>query len=269
MRTILADVDGWTPAIDHITREYGVTVSVVFGRMWRYTNGENQACTASIDTIAAELGLNRDTVIEAIKKLVASGYLKDLTTGLRNRPHVYVDTGKAGLTMRIGVINSDSKQASGVGNSDTRSKKGVGNSDSAVGNSDSKTGFGVGNSVTGVGNSDLKKEFKKEEGEERIKENGAISQNFDAAPVDKDFRDFTWAINCLRTEVSWVYFRDYVGQCKLASVENGTFVVCCENDKAREWMEGRTTQILENKLLALLGRPARVKFVVMEEAAVC
>jgi len=54
-------------------------------------------CTASLERIAGELGISYKTVQRHVKALVTDGYLEDLTPNLRNRPHQYRDTGKAGV----------------------------------------------------------------------------------------------------------------------------------------------------------------------------
>jgi DNA-binding Lrp family transcriptional regulator len=100
-KTILAEVDGWTPIIDSLASKHGVIRAAVFGRIWRYCQGEQGKCTASLETIAKDLGINKATVMRHAKQLVEDGYLKDLTPELRNVPHAYADTGKAGIILKI------------------------------------------------------------------------------------------------------------------------------------------------------------------------
>ncbi len=109
-KTILANVDGFTPCMDAITQQYGVMVSAVFGRVWRYCQGDQEVCNASLETIADELRIGYATALRHVKLLVKDGYLKDLTPNLRYKPHTYADTGKAGLVLRIVAkpINEDS-----------------------------------------------------------------------------------------------------------------------------------------------------------------
>lgn len=102
-KTILANVDGFTPIIDSLAQELGLITAAVFGRVWRYCQGEQGVCTASMERIAQELGLGRATVMRHIHILVENGYLKDLTPDLVKRSHTYADTGKAGLSINIGV----------------------------------------------------------------------------------------------------------------------------------------------------------------------
>lgn len=102
-KTVLAEVDGFTPCIDTITQQYGIVVSAVFGKVWRYCQYDKYGgeCTASIERIAQELKMGYNTVWRHIKLLVKDGYLEDLTPRIRNKPHSYKDTGKAGLEVKI------------------------------------------------------------------------------------------------------------------------------------------------------------------------
>lgn len=119
-RTILADVDGFTPCIDVLIERHGLITAAVFGRMWRFCQGDYGVCFASQSRIAADLGMNRQTVLRHIKILVDNGYLEDRTPNRRNKPHTYADTGKASLSLKLtaGVTLSDSsvKQSDSDGN---------------------------------------------------------------------------------------------------------------------------------------------------------
>jgi hypothetical protein len=143
-RTVLANVDGFTPVIDSMAREHGLVTAAVFGRMWRYCQGDRRVCTASLEIIGADLGLDRATAMRHAAKLVELGYLEDLTPDLRNRPHTYRDTGKAGLKANAG----------GVAESNTpvaQSKSSVAESEGTVAQRNS-----------GVAESQLKRGIKKE-----------------------------------------------------------------------------------------------------------
>lgn len=112
-KTILAEVDGFTPLMDGVVQDLGLVTAAVFGKAWRYCQMADGVCKASQDRIASELGLSRITVNTHFAKLVKAGYLVDLTPGLLGLPHVYKDTGKAGLlisfTGRVKQIDSSSK----------------------------------------------------------------------------------------------------------------------------------------------------------------
>lgn len=103
-KTILAQVEGWTVLIDSLSKEHGLVTSAVFGRIWRFCGMADGVCTASLQRIADDLGLDRATVMRHAQTLVTAGYLNDLTPQRRNRPHTYADTGKAGIVLKISSV---------------------------------------------------------------------------------------------------------------------------------------------------------------------
>src|SRR3990170_1066420 len=109
-KTILAEIDGWTPVIDGLAQELGAITALVFGRMWRFCQGEQGICTASLDTIASDLNLDKATIMRHAKRLCENGYLDDLTPSLRNVPHSYADTGKANLFVKISVAQFNTQR---------------------------------------------------------------------------------------------------------------------------------------------------------------
>ncbi|MDD1710721.1 MAG: helix-turn-helix domain-containing protein [Methanoregulaceae archaeon] len=96
-KTILAEVEGFTPIIDEVLNAVGLSAAAVFGRVWRYCQMENGVCYASLKTIGDGLGLSKPTIIKYLGLLVSAGYLEDTTPGNEGSPHVYRDTGKAGM----------------------------------------------------------------------------------------------------------------------------------------------------------------------------
>jgi len=96
-KTVLAEVEGFTPLMDIVVQEVGLISAAVFGRMWRYCQMKDGVCKASLDRIASEIGMSRKTVQRHAKALCEAGYLQDRTPGLRNEPHIYADTGKVQL----------------------------------------------------------------------------------------------------------------------------------------------------------------------------
>jgi DnaD/phage-associated family protein len=98
-KTVLANVSGFTPLIDSVVTECGLMTAAVFGKMWRYCQMEDGVCKASQERLAAELGITRPTVNAHICKLIEAGYIVDKTPTLAGAPHVYADTGKAGLSI--------------------------------------------------------------------------------------------------------------------------------------------------------------------------
>ena len=85
----LSKFGGFTPLIDIIVRRYGITTAAVFGRVWRYCQGEDKVCYATIGKIAKELELAPRTIIRHLNLLTREGLLEDLTPDRRNRPHRY------------------------------------------------------------------------------------------------------------------------------------------------------------------------------------
>ena len=114
-RTILTRVDGWTPVIDDLVKQTSLITAVVFGRMWRFCQMKDGVCNASLEKIAIYAGIDRATVMRHAKILAEAGYLEDMTPDLRNRPHTYRDTGKAGLHIGVsanaGVAESNTSVA--------------------------------------------------------------------------------------------------------------------------------------------------------------
>jgi hypothetical protein len=98
-RTLLAEMGGWTPLVDSIVHEHGLTVAAVFGRVWRYCQLPSGRCEASQPTIAKELGMGVRTVRDAVKLLCKSGYLKAESSP--GRPTALTDTGKANVTLNL------------------------------------------------------------------------------------------------------------------------------------------------------------------------
>jgi DNA-binding Lrp family transcriptional regulator len=98
-KTILAQVDGWTPVTDTMIQDMGLMTATVFGKAWRYCQMSDGVCKASQDRLADELGISRATINTHLAKLTEAGYLKDLTPDLLGLPHQYADTGKANLSI--------------------------------------------------------------------------------------------------------------------------------------------------------------------------
>ena len=111
-KTILAKTEGFTPLIDKLVWGHGLMTAAVFGKIWRYCQMKNGVCQASIETMASELDIDRATFMRHIKILEKFGYILDHTPKLRNRPHIYSDTGKAGISISItGVAESDTSNS--------------------------------------------------------------------------------------------------------------------------------------------------------------
>lgn len=122
-----SDVDGFTPIFDGVTRDVGLLASAVYGRVYRYAQGADSVCRASIERLATDLDLSTRTVIRYLKTLVEEGYLVDLTPNLRNRPHSYRTTDRASTmteshtTESVGVTESHGTMTESQGHYDRES----------------------------------------------------------------------------------------------------------------------------------------------------
>lgn len=65
----------FTPVFDVLIKEYSTSVALVYGKVWRYCQGERKTCFASQSKIAKELGMGRTTVNESLSKLVTDKWL--------------------------------------------------------------------------------------------------------------------------------------------------------------------------------------------------
>lgn len=93
MSQFLTTVEGFTPVIDVVVKDVGLTAAAVYGTMWRYCQMKDGVCRASMTTIGERLNLERKTVMRHVQTLCEKGYLVDKTPDRRNTPHVYADAG--------------------------------------------------------------------------------------------------------------------------------------------------------------------------------
>ena len=86
--------DLFTPLFEVAIEKYGIIGAAVFGEVWRYCQMQRQQCDAAAETIACTLHVSLRTVQRWLKVLSGSDrpYIRDLTPGRRNKPHVYVAT---------------------------------------------------------------------------------------------------------------------------------------------------------------------------------
>lgn len=109
-KTVLAQVDGFTPLIDGIVLDVGLIGAAVFGKAWRFCQMSDGVCRAAQNRIAKELGISRATVNSYMEKLTKAGYLEDTTPNLLGLPHIYKDTGKANLSIYLTATCKNSLQ---------------------------------------------------------------------------------------------------------------------------------------------------------------
>lgn len=71
---------------------------------------QDGVCRAAISKIAESVGMSERTIIRHLEQLCDGGYLFDTTPSLRNKPHIYADTGKIKIKVSVeaGVTESHS-----------------------------------------------------------------------------------------------------------------------------------------------------------------
>ena len=109
-KQIIQEVSGFTPIFDAVITQYkDETRAAVHGAMWRFCQMQDGVCKASLSTIGELIGVDVSTVSRHAEELVKDGYFVDLTPNLRNRPHVYVDTGKVVMKSKLTAGFAQSK----------------------------------------------------------------------------------------------------------------------------------------------------------------
>jgi DnaD/phage-associated family protein len=96
---------GFTPCPDVLVDLYGSTTATVWGKIWRYSQMADGVCKASVLRLADELNMSANTFSKHAQILEVNGYIEDTTPDVRNKPHVYVDTGK--LRIKISLEMSE------------------------------------------------------------------------------------------------------------------------------------------------------------------
>ncbi len=109
----------WTPVIDSIVNKHGYMAALVFGAIWRHCQMSGKACTASLDTIAKMIGVERKTIIRYADILADDGYITRFKTS--GKPTTYRDTGKAGVKVEVVAYDeiNDTRDLEGQGEEET------------------------------------------------------------------------------------------------------------------------------------------------------
>ena len=69
---------GFTPAVDALTKKYGIITSAIYGRIWRFAKmSELNICSASQEKIGEYLHLDRSTINRHIKLLIKEKLIKE------------------------------------------------------------------------------------------------------------------------------------------------------------------------------------------------
>lgn len=109
MDQIKSSVSRFTPAPDILVEAYGITCAVVWGKIWRYCQMEDEVCRAAQERLSDELNISRPTLDKYIKILEDDKYIKDKTPTLRNKPHIFITTAKLQLKVSIFMEQSTVK----------------------------------------------------------------------------------------------------------------------------------------------------------------
>ena len=107
----VAKISGFTLAPDVLINEYGYVTALVWGVTWRFCQMSDGVCRAKLEKIAARLGMSERTIIRHMDTLCQDGYLFDTTPTLKNKPHIYADTGKIKVNMSIAARVTESQRA--------------------------------------------------------------------------------------------------------------------------------------------------------------
>lgn len=240
-KTVLAEVDGFTPLIDVITADLGLVCSAVFGCMWRYCQMSDGVCRASQETIANKLGLSRKTVNEMIEKLTDAGYIEDRTPEVRNRPHIYADTGRASLRFEVtgGVTLGYTKPPEKPG--------GVTQGYSTVTESYTRCNPGL---HLGVTESYKKKDSLRDSLRDDKEENPAQNPNFLWQMITQQLRD----------DIGMHEYASYVHPLKAGTYQDGVLTIRAVNSFTRDWCESRLGVKISRLATAIAGAETRVVF---------
>lgn len=255
-KTILAELDGWTPVIDTVVEACGPIAALVFGRVWRYCQMTDGVCYASQDRIAAELHVSRSCINENISRLVAAGFLGDLTPELRNKPHTYADTGKAGLKITIAAKKAPVSLPFTVVPDDSRKPVTVVAGDTTVAGNDTKVSSGTTPTVVF---GDMKKVLRESLRDE--KRDSSIPNPETAWAMVRDQ---------LRAQMSRGDYLAYVDSIRPVSAVGDAgsivFTVTGPDDHILAWAASRLERTITRLLTAVYSRPARIVFVMAPAA---
>lgn len=101
-------MSGVTAVPDALIQEFGYVTALVWGMVRRYCQMADGVCRAAVGKIGARLGMSERTIIRHLEKLTKNGYLFDMTPDLRNKPHIYADTGKIAIKINFEAAMTES-----------------------------------------------------------------------------------------------------------------------------------------------------------------
>ncbi|HNB51912.1 MAG TPA: helix-turn-helix domain-containing protein [Anaerolineales bacterium] len=248
-RVVNAKLNGFTPLMDSIIKQLDLEAAAVWGRVWRYEQGDYGVCQASHETLAADLGLHARTVIRRLQLLVEHGFLHDHTPDLKNRPHTYSTTRKAHLSIDIlGMTESHTEEKTGMTESHTKPEKGVTKSQRALtpshGHYDSES------------HEDTKKIIRETETEENS-----------SLPVSA-LQTWEKLLTALKYEIPGPNYKTYLEPLRLVDYRNGgakaTFVLAAPDEEKRTWAAERLGPFVRRQLAGIHNNEIALEFILQE-----
>lgn len=238
------EIGGFTMVPDILVRQYSFFTAGLYGKIWRYESMKDGCCRAATSTLADELGVSRDTIIEHLKILVRDGYIIDRTPDLRNRPHILNTTGKLRLSLNL-VSEIPTVEVSE--NSTPLSEIPTVVSEIPA---------------AGVGIPDMSQTLLRDSFKMRIEERQSIIPGSSYTPM----QIWNTALGQLQIEMpkatydTWL--RDTLGMDFLS--EGNRFIVLAPSVYAREWLDGRLKSTAVRLLTGLLNRHISLEFQTIE-----
>ncbi len=98
---------GWTPVADELVEQVGLIPALIYGRVWRYCQGANGQCWASVRTIGESTGVSKSVVADALHVLCEAGYIEKMAPGSPRESATYHVTTLFPMVARMTGNDSD------------------------------------------------------------------------------------------------------------------------------------------------------------------
>lgn len=78
----------FTPLFDELVEQgFSLAERAIYGQIWRYSQLSEGRCTATLETLAKNIGVSKKTVVRALASLKEHGLVVDLTPEIKNHNH--------------------------------------------------------------------------------------------------------------------------------------------------------------------------------------
>ncbi len=240
MSTFLTQVNGFTPLIDAVVADAGLTEALVYGMVWRYCRMSDGICRASTTTIGNRLSLSRRTVQRSLTRLVELGYLEDKTPNLKNRPHILADRGLVRIRGLIEVTDPTAPE-----------------SHTTAPESRSETIPLRHSGAVTAPESHMSRVFKREEQEETDSRDGGSLRK----PIQPHLDTIEWEMvkNDLRLQMTSAVFDTWIKP-TTATRTGDTLVIHTHNRFAYEWLTMRLRPTIANAVKVCCGNKTTITF---------